>query len=142
MRQAIQARHFERPSVRVHYRKFARSIKIKPTINPATNATAKAKSPLLEAVYETAANLHCLGFIDQRKIRKYEVSCQTSIPKNDRAKIRTLRDRFKLSQAVMASMLNISVSIVRQREIGDKHPSGPSQKLLHLLERKSLETLI
>jgi len=31
---------------------------------------------------------------------------------------------------------------VRQWEIGKKHPSGPSQKLLNLLDRKGLETLI
>jgi putative transcriptional regulator len=31
---------------------------------------------------------------------------------------------------------------VRQWEIGDKHPSGPSLKLLSLLDRKGLEVLI
>ena len=60
----------------------------------------------------------------------------------DSEKIRALRDRFKLSQAVLASILNTSLSTVRQWEIGDKHPSGPSQKLLDLLERKGLEALI
>jgi putative transcriptional regulator len=39
-------------------------------------------------------------------------------------------------------VLNTSLSTVRQWEIGDKHPSGPSQKLLSLLERKGLEALI
>ena len=43
---------------------------------------------------------------------------------------------------VLASVLNTSVSTVRQWEIGDKHPSGPSAKLLDLLDRKGLEALI
>ena len=33
-------------------------------------------------------------------------------------------------------------STVRQWEIGDKQPSGPSLKLLSLLDRKGLEVLI
>ena len=40
---------------------------IKP--NPVSKAAAKAKSPIFEAVCETASDLHALGFIDQRKMR-------------------------------------------------------------------------
>jgi putative transcriptional regulator len=32
--------------------------------------------------------------------------------------------------------------VVRQWEIGEKQPSGPSLKLLNLLDRKGLEALI
>ena len=102
----------------------------------------KAKSPIFEAVHETARDLHRLGFIDQRKMRKFDVLCLDPIPDYDRKRIRALRDRFKLSQAVLASVLNTSLSTVRQWEVGDKHPSGPSQKLLSLLDRKGLEALI
>jgi len=102
----------------------------------------KAKSAILDAVHETALDLHKLGFIDQRKMRKYDLLCVNPIPDYDSIKIRALRERFKLSQAVLASVLNTSLSTVRQWEIGDKHPSGPSQKLLNLLERKGLEVLI
>jgi putative transcriptional regulator len=103
---------------------------------------ATAKSTILEAVHETASDLHRLGFIDQRKMRKFNVLCLDQIPEYDSVRIRALRDRFKLSQAVLASVLNTSLSTVRQWEIGDKHPSGPSQKLLNLLERKGLDALI
>ena len=102
----------------------------------------KAKSRILEAVHETAADLHRLGFIDQRKMRKYDALCLDPIPEYDSEKIRSLRDRYQLSQTVLASLLNTSPSAVRQWELGDKHPSGPSQKLLNLLERKGLEALL
>jgi len=39
-------------------------------------------------------------------------------------------------------VLNTSLSTIRQWEIGEKRPSGPSLKLLDLLDRKGLETLI
>lgn len=97
---------------------------------------------ILEAVHDTAANLQRLGFIDQRKMRKCDVLCVAPIPDSDREKIRALRDRFNLSQAVLASVLNTRLSTVRQWEIGDKHPGGPSQKLLNLLERKGLDALM
>lgn len=103
---------------------------------------ARAKSPILDAVHATAADLHHLGFIDQRKMRKYDALCLDPIPEYDSEKIRSLRDRYQLSQAVLASLLNTSLSAVRQWELGGKHPSGPSQKLLNLLERKGLEALI
>ncbi len=102
----------------------------------------KAKSRILAAVHETATDLHRLGFIDQRKMRKYDVLCLDPIPEYDSEKIRSLRDRYQLSQTVLATLLNTSPSAVRQWELGDKHPSGPSQKLLNLLERKGLEALI
>lgn len=38
---------------------------------------AKAKSRILEAVHETATDLHRLGFIDKRKQQKLEVLCST-----------------------------------------------------------------
>ncbi|MDD5031145.1 MAG: DNA-binding transcriptional regulator [Rhodoferax sp.] len=101
-----------------------------------------AKSPIFAAVHDTAAGLHQLGFIDQRKMRQYDALCINPIADYDSSRIRSLRDRFQLSQAVLAALLNTSLSTVRQWEIGDKHPSGSSQKLLDLLERKGIEVLI
>jgi len=43
---------------------------------------------------------------------------------------------------VLASVRNTSLSTVRQWEIGEKHPSGPSLKLLNLVDRKAQEALI
>ena len=103
---------------------------------------AKAASRILDAVLEGARDLHSAGFIDKRRMREYEALCLAPIPDYSSKRIRALRDRHKLSQAVLASMLNTSLSTVRQWEIGEKRPSGPSLKLLNLLDRKGLEALI
>ncbi len=103
---------------------------------------SKAKSLIFKAVHETASDLHRLGFIDKRKMRKFNVLCLDPIPAYDCEKIRALRDHLQLSQAVLASVLNTSLSTVRKWEVGDKHPSGPSLKLLNLLDRKGLEAVI
>jgi putative transcriptional regulator len=107
-----------------------------------TTSKRRANSPILEAIHETAKDLHLAGFIDKRRMREYDALCLKPIPAYSSRKIRALRSRFKLSQAVFASVLNTSLSTVRQWEIGEKHPSGPSLKLLNLLDRKGLETLI
>ena len=102
----------------------------------------KAKSRILEAVHETASDLHRLGFIDKRKMQKYDALCMEPVPEYDAERIRALRKNPPLSQAVLAAGLNPSLSTVRKWEIGDKKPSGPSLKLLNLIERKGLEAVL
>ncbi len=104
--------------------------------------TNKAKSRIMEAVHEGARDLHRLGFIDMRKMRKYDVLCLEPVQDYDAAKVKALRERLHLSQAVLASVLNTSTSTVRKWEVGDKRPSGPSQKLLDIIERKGLEVAL
>ena len=104
--------------------------------------TTKTKSRVLEAVHETAMDLHRLGFIDKRKMQEISSLCLAPVPVYNGKKIRLLRKRYHLSQAVLAAVLNTSPSTVRQWEIGEKKPSGPSRKLLSVLDRKGLEALI
>ncbi len=104
--------------------------------------TAKTRSRLLEAVHDTAADLQQLGFIDKRKMRKFDALCLAPIPEYSSEKIRSLRSQLQLSQTVFAAILNTSLSTVRKWEGDEKHPSGPSLKLLNLLDRKGLEALL
>jgi putative transcriptional regulator len=99
-------------------------------------------SRILDEMHETARGLHAAGLIDKRRMLEYDALCLAPVPEYSSEKIRALRERHKLSQAVLASVLNTSLSTVRQWEIGKKHPSGPSLKLLNLLDRKGLEALI
>ena len=105
-------------------------------------AKGKTRSRLMEAVHEGACDLHRLGFIDKRGMQKYDALCLEPVQGYDAQKVKALRERLHLSQAVLASVLNISASTVRKWEVGDKRPSGPSQKLLDILERKGLEAVL
>ena len=102
----------------------------------------KSTSRILDAVHETARDLHDAGFIDKRRMREFDALCLAPVPEYSSKKIRALRKRHNISQAVLASVLNTSLSTVRQWEIGEKHPSGPSAKLLNLLDRKGIEALV
>ena len=102
----------------------------------------KTKSAIFEAVHETASDLHRLGFIHKRNMHKFDALCLAPVPEYSSEEIRALRGQLKLSQAVLAAVLNTSLSTVRKWEGGEKHPSGPSSKLLSLLERKGLEAVL
>lgn len=89
----------------------------------------KTKSRILEAVHETASGLHRLGFIDKRKMRKYDVLCLEPVQDYDAARVKALRERLNLSQAVLASVLNTSASTVRKWEVAVVPVSVPLRRL-------------
>lgn len=99
------------------------------------------KSRICEAVHETASDLHRLGGISDQEMREFDALCMDPVPPYDSESIRALRKRFDLSQVMLASVLNTSVSTVQKWEVGAKKPGGPSSKLLFLLERKGLDGL-
>ncbi len=80
----------------------------------------------------------------RRKSRMAEFDALRSLGVDEMppGKIRSLREKAHVSQAVFAAVLNTSVSTVQKWEIGDKKPSGPSLKLLSLIERKGLEAVL
>ena len=102
----------------------------------------KKQSSILEAVHETASDLHRLGLIDKRSIGRYDALCIPPVPDYSPDQIKSLRERYRISQAVLASILNTSLSTIQKWEIGEKHPGRPSQKLLNILDRKGLEAMI
>jgi len=96
---------------------------------------------ILAAVHETARGLHRIGLIDKRRMAHYDALCLPP-PDYGAENIKALRERLHLSQAVMADVLGASPSTVRKWEAGDKRPSGPSRRLLDILDRKGLEAVL
>ena len=105
-------------------------------------ATAKSKSRILDEMRETARGLHSAGIISKRRMGEFEALCNLDIEEMPPKKIKSLREKSHVSQAVFAAVLNTSVSTVQKWEVGDKRPSGPSLKLLNLIERKGLESVL
>ena len=105
-------------------------------------ATTKRNSRILDEIHETACRLHSAGLISKRRMGEFEALCNLDVHEIQPQKIKALRERSNVSQAVFAAVLNTSVSTVQKWEVGDKKPSGPSLKLLNLIERKGLEAVI
>ena len=56
--------------------------------------------------------------------------------------IKGLRERAKLSQAVFARYLHLTVDHVSKLERGAKHPTGPALVLLNVIRRKGIEVIL
>ena len=98
-------------------------------------------SDLLAAVHETAEDLHDAGVMEKRTLRRFDELCLTPIEPMDATAIRALRERERVSQAVLARHLNVTTGLVSQWERGEKRPAGPSLKLLSLVQNKGLEAI-
>lgn len=98
-------------------------------------------SRMLTEALETAQGLHRAGVIDMRRMQEYEALC-APVPKFTGEDVKKLRDRIKVSQPVLAQLINTSASTVRAWETGQKNPGGPSCKLLDILNRKGIEVLL
>lgn len=101
----------------------------------------KTKSPILEAVHETARGLHRAGVMDQITLRQFDQLCLPPIEPLEPEQIKKIREASHVSQAVFARLLNTSLSTVQKWEIGQKRPTGTALKLLHLVQKKGLEVV-
>lgn len=93
-------------------------------------------------MHDTARGLHRAGLISKRQMGEFEALCHLDVQEMPPQKIKDLRNRAQVSQAVFAAVLNTSVSTVQKWEAGDKKPSGPSLKLLSLIDRGGLEAVL
>lgn len=105
-------------------------------------AATKRKSRILDEMHETARGLHSTGLISKRRMGEFDALCHLDVHQMPPQKIKLLREQAHVSQAVFAAVLNTSLSTVQKWEVGDKKPSGPSLKLLNLIERKGLEAVL
>jgi len=88
------------------------------------------------------ADLYGLGLVNKAAMRRFDELCLEVVPEYSPAEIRSLRERLNLSQAVLASVINASPNSIQKWERGTKKPSGTALKLLNLLDRKGLESII
>jgi len=99
------------------------------------------KKSLLEAAHDMACGLHKVGAIDVTTMREFDALCLPEVKELDNEEIKEIREQQKVSQAIFAVYLNTSVSTVRQWEQGERHPSGPSLRLLNIVAKKGLEVM-
>jgi len=102
----------------------------------------KTKSAILEAVHETAEGMHKSRVMDQVTMREFDRLCLPQVEPLTSERIKRIRTRLHVSQAVFARLLNTSLSTVQKWEVGQKQPTGAALKLLHLVDKHGLEIVI
>jgi len=103
---------------------------------------ARPKSEAMASVHEAIADLHSIGLVDKATMRRFDTLCLVTVPDYSPDEIRALRERLNISQAVLASIINASANSIQKWERGSKRPSGTALKLLNLLDRKGLESVL
>lgn len=99
------------------------------------------RSDALAAIHETASDLHDAGIMAKRTLRQFDELCLTPVRALAPEEIRAIRERERVSQAVLARHLNVSTGLISQWERGEKHPAGASLKLLTLVKKKGLQAV-
>lgn len=102
----------------------------------------KYKSKIHAAVHEAMHDMHAIGLLDKKTLREFDASCLTPVKRLSARAIRKLREREGVSQGVFARHLNVETKLIGEWERGEKEPSGPSLKLLALVEAKGLEAIV
>ena len=84
---------------------------------------------LIGGVNEVIAHLD-----GKQTLRKTVITVPDEPPAYTAAEVRQLRETMQLSQGLFAKILNVSVNTVRKWEQDERHPSGPSARLLQIAQ--------
>jgi putative transcriptional regulator len=110
--------------------------------------TAKKKrSRLADALLETAEGMRKAGILDAKTYDKITMRhldrkrAPRPAPMTGK-QIRAMRERAKMSQAVFAHHLNLTVGYVSQLERGAKQPTGAALALLNVIRRKGIAAIL
>ncbi len=99
----------------------------------------KKPNRILEAVHETAKDLHQAGLMHIQTMAEFDALCLPTIKSYSAIQIKKLRSRFHVSQPIFAAYLNTSPNTIKQWEQGVRHPSSIALLLLNLIDHKGLE---
>ena len=106
----------------------------------------KRPSGLAKALLETAADMRKADLLDQATYDKITMrhpgSYTPKVAPISASQIRAIREREKMSQAVFARYLNLTVGYVSQLERGAKRPTGAALALLNVIKRKGIEGIL
>ncbi len=103
--------------------------------------TTKHASRIARVVHEAATDAHRAGVMGKTTMRKFNALCLAKVEVLSPKQIQALREREKVSQAVLARHLNVTTGLISQWERGERRPSGPALTLLALIRRKGLNVL-
>jgi putative transcriptional regulator len=103
---------------------------------------SQTEKDILFAAHKTAFDLYVAVFMDKKRCSNMMSSALKLSVFAIQTKFVLLEIAISYCQSVFATLLNTSLSTIKKWKVSEKHPSGPSRKLLNILARKGLEALI
>ena len=110
-------------------------------------AKKKETSRLTKALLETAQDMRRSGVMGKAAENKITMRhlgklAEPSEEPLSGTEIRRLREKARMSQAVFARCLKLTVGYVSQLERGTKRPTGPALVLLNVIRRKGIDAIL
>jgi putative transcriptional regulator len=100
------------------------------------------RSVISENIHKTAMGLLAAGVIDKQTMRKFDETCIVELPVVTPDQVRRIREKWHVSQPVLAKQMGTSASTVKKWENGDNPVKGPAAIVLRLIEKNGFESLI
>jgi putative transcriptional regulator len=111
-----------------------------------TGEKKKKSTRLTKTLLETANDMREGGILDDAAYKKITMrhlgDLRAPTEPLTGGDIRALRERARLSQAVFAHLLNVTVGYVSQLERGAKRPTGTALVLLNVIRRKGIDAIL
>ncbi len=106
----------------------------------------RGRARLRAEIVEMTQALHKAGAVsgEELEMTTLKMLGKDALPKVEAmppAEIVRVRQEAKVSQAVLAALMNVAVSTVSQWERGERRPSGAALKLLHVVKRGGIGVL-
>ena len=102
----------------------------------------RPRSEAFAAIHETVSAMHRVGAISKITMREFDEACLETVDEIKPAQIRALREREQVSQPVFARYLNVSKNLVSDWERGKRKPGGPALRLLSVIRKHGIETIV
>jgi putative transcriptional regulator len=99
-------------------------------------------SNIQDTINDIADGLYRADIIDKKTLRELTDEELPILHEYTGEEIRQLRLHQHLSQTVFAKYLNVSPAMIRSLEQGKRHAQGAILKLLNILEKHGVGTLI
>jgi putative transcriptional regulator len=98
-------------------------------------------------ITEAAEGMRSVGVMDEEAYKLTMRDLNRAPPAETVApltgdEIKQLRERAKMSQAVFAKFLHLTVDHISKLERGAKRPTGPALVLLNVIRRKGIEAIL
>jgi putative transcriptional regulator len=80
--------------------------------------------------------------MDEMTMCEFDALCLPPVKTYKPQEIKQIQLRYRVSQAVFASYMNVSKTSVASWESGGKKPGSTAIKLLNLVDQKGIEALV
>ena len=99
-------------------------------------------SNVKDTINDLAKGLYRANIIDKKTLRDITEEELPVINEFTGEEIQKIRNKEKISQALFAKYLNVSPATIRSLEQGQRHANGAILKLLNIVDKKGINSII